>query len=99
MLLIIKLRLHAAGEEAVDMSYQQQAACNQELGRLAGVLNNFVTLQDVQRELQDLSAVEAESAQDQEILEMAMQERQVLQEKVWHQQCRADMSIWWRHNP
>lgn len=64
------------------MNYQQQAACNQELGRLQGVLNNLASLKHVERELQDLANLEAESAEDQEMQNMALQERRTLEERV-----------------
>lgn len=77
------------GTDAVNMSYQQQAACNRELGRLQGVLSNFASLRSLQDEAKDLSAVESESKQDPELKQMALQERKLLEEQASHQ-----LSLW-----
>ena len=64
------------------MSYQQQASYNKELGRLQNALSSMERLTSLQSEIVDLSAVESESKQDEELSQMALQERKLLEDQA-----------------
>lgn len=70
------------GQEAVNLSYQQQATYNKELGRLQTALKSQNLLDGLQQEIKDLLSVEAESEQDHGLQQMALQERKILESQA-----------------
>lgn len=70
------------GEEAANLSYQQQASFNIEMGRSLAALNKMERLDSLQREVNDLLTLETESRQETDIQQMALQERKLLEEQA-----------------